>query len=66
MTTDKRKFALMAQMGEVDEQPNIKRRKITSMDSQNTLVDTTHLISSLGLDAGSRMSMTIKAPNVLY
>lgn len=66
MTTDKRKFALMAQMGEVDEQPNIKRRKITSMDSQNTLVDTTHLISSLGLDAGSRMSMTIKVPNVLY
>lgn len=56
--TDKRKFDLMAQMGEVDTQPNVKRRKITSVDSQSALVDTTHLISSLGLDAGSRMSMT--------
>jgi hypothetical protein len=63
-SNNKRKFALMAQMGEVDEQPNIKRRKITSMDSQNTLVDTTHLISSLGLDAGSRMNKTSKRPPV--
>lgn len=50
----------MAQMGEVDTQPNVKRRKITSVDSQSALVDTTHLISSLGLDAGSRMSTIYK------
>lgn len=51
----------MAQMGEVEQQPNIKRRKITSMDSQSTVVDTTHLISSLGLDAGSRMSTALSS-----
>jgi len=49
----------MAQMGDVDVQPNVKRRKITSVDSQSSLIDTTQLISTLGLDTSSRMSMRL-------